>query len=216
MRQKALCDNSAKVFVDTDEFKSRSFFSEIISSVSDVKFSKDGRYMISRDYMTLKLWDINMEARPVKKIEVHDHLKTRLVELYENDCIFDKFETAASHSSRYVPTIIQYNRREFGTITNLYLRLDTSCLALTATASMLSIANTTRPQRSKSLGKYHIQALLQEILLILRSILESSHRADPTELPCTKANEPRLSVLRASLDEANTTMMRAASTLLRR
>jgi serine/threonine-protein phosphatase 2A regulatory subunit B len=102
MRQKALCDNSAKVFVDTDEFKSRSFFSEIISSVSDVKFSKDGRYMISRDYMTLKLWDINMEARPVKKIEVHDHLKTRLVELYENDCIFDKFETAASHSSRYL------------------------------------------------------------------------------------------------------------------
>ncbi len=104
MRQKALCDGSAKIFVDTDEFKSRSFFSEIISSVSDVKFSKDGRYMISRDYMTLKLWDINMEAKPIKKIEVHDHLKTRLVELYENDCIFDKFETAASHSSRYVRT----------------------------------------------------------------------------------------------------------------
>lgn len=149
MRQKALCDNSAKVFVDTDEFKSRSFFSEIISSVSDVKFSKDGRYMISRDYMTLKLWDINMEARPVKKIEVHDHLKTRLVELYENDCIFDKFETAASHSSRYAPTIIQYNGHEFKTIINLNLCLDTSCLALTATASTLSIANTTRPQRSK-------------------------------------------------------------------
>lgn len=35
---------------------SRSFFTEIIASISDVKFAKDGRYMVSRDYMTLKVW----------------------------------------------------------------------------------------------------------------------------------------------------------------
>ena len=37
---------------------SRSFFSEIIASISDVKFSGDGRYIISRDYLTLKIWDL--------------------------------------------------------------------------------------------------------------------------------------------------------------
>ena len=63
MRQSALCDSYAKNFEVTDETE-KSFFSEIIASISDAKFSNDGRYIISRDYLTLKIWDINMEARP--------------------------------------------------------------------------------------------------------------------------------------------------------
>lgn len=34
---------------------SRSFFTEIIASISDVKFARDGRYLLSRDYMSLKV-----------------------------------------------------------------------------------------------------------------------------------------------------------------
>jgi hypothetical protein len=34
---------------------SRSFFSEIIASISDIKFCRDGRYILARDYMTLKV-----------------------------------------------------------------------------------------------------------------------------------------------------------------
>ena len=34
---------------------SRSFFTEIIASISDIKFGKDGRFILSRDYMTLKV-----------------------------------------------------------------------------------------------------------------------------------------------------------------
>ena len=34
---------------------SRSFFTEIIASISDIKFSMDGRHILSRDYMTLKV-----------------------------------------------------------------------------------------------------------------------------------------------------------------
>lgn len=33
----------------------KSFFTEIIASVSDIKFAKEGRYLLSRDYMTLKV-----------------------------------------------------------------------------------------------------------------------------------------------------------------
>ncbi len=33
----------------------RSFFSEIIASISDVRFTRDGRYLVSRDYLTLKV-----------------------------------------------------------------------------------------------------------------------------------------------------------------
>jgi serine/threonine-protein phosphatase 2A regulatory subunit B len=46
--------------------------------------------------LTLKVWDINMESRPVQTINIHDHLRNKLCDLYENDCIFDKFECTFS------------------------------------------------------------------------------------------------------------------------
>lgn len=92
MRDSALCDQHAKIFEEPEDPNNRSFFSEIISSISDVKFSHNGRYMITRDYLTVKVWDLNMESKPVETFKVHEHLRTKLCALYENDCIFDKFE----------------------------------------------------------------------------------------------------------------------------
>lgn len=43
------------VFEQSEDPATKSFFSEIISSISDVKFSRDGRYLYSRDYLTLKV-----------------------------------------------------------------------------------------------------------------------------------------------------------------
>jgi serine/threonine-protein phosphatase 2A regulatory subunit B len=80
------------VFEEEEDPSQKSFFSEIISSISDVKFSADGRYILSRDYLTLKIWDTHMESKPVKSINIHEHLRPKLCDLYENDCIFDKFE----------------------------------------------------------------------------------------------------------------------------
>lgn len=57
---------------------SRSFFSEIISSISDVRFSRDGRHLLSRDYMTVKLWDLNMESKPVASFPVHEPLREKV------------------------------------------------------------------------------------------------------------------------------------------
>lgn len=96
LRDSALCDNHAKVFEIEEDPLNKSFFSEIISSISDAKFVSDGRYIISRDYLTMKVWDVNMEKKPVSVIPVHEFLKMHLCDLYENDCIFDKFECAAS------------------------------------------------------------------------------------------------------------------------
>lgn len=80
----------------------KSFFSEIIASISDARFSPDGRYVVSRDYMTLKLWDVNMESSPVLTIPLQQHLTPRFVQLYENDCIFDKFECCVSGDGKFV------------------------------------------------------------------------------------------------------------------
>ena len=70
MRQAALCDQYCKVYEEQEDPETRSFFSEIIASISDIKFSPDGRYIIARDFLTLKVWDVNMDSRPVQTINV--------------------------------------------------------------------------------------------------------------------------------------------------
>ncbi|CAN6456969.1 unnamed protein product [Victoria cruziana] len=104
LRQSALCDTHAKLFEEHEAPSSRSFFTEIIASISDIKFAKDGRYILSRDYMTLKLWDINMDSGPVSTFQVHEYLRPRLCDLYENDAIFDKFECCLSGDGLRVAT----------------------------------------------------------------------------------------------------------------
>merc|ERR1719245_2991498 len=48
--------------------------------------------MISRDYLSVKVWDLHMETKPIETYTVHEYLRSKLCSLYENDCIFDKFE----------------------------------------------------------------------------------------------------------------------------
>ncbi|KAL7191198.1 hypothetical protein ACSBR2_023298 [Camellia fascicularis] len=104
LRQSALCDTHSKLFEEQEAPGSRSFFTEIIASISDIKFGKDGRYILSRDYMTLKLWDINMDSGPVSTFQVHEYLRPKLCDLYENDSIFDKFECCLSGDGLRVAT----------------------------------------------------------------------------------------------------------------
>lgn len=66
MRSAALCDQHSKLFEEPEDPTNRSFFSEIISSISDVKLSNSGRYMISRDYLSVKVWDLQMETKPIE------------------------------------------------------------------------------------------------------------------------------------------------------
>lgn len=104
MRQNALCDFRAKTFEEYLDPINHNFFTEITSSISDVKFSPDGRYIASRDYLTVKIWDVNMGNKPVKTINIQDQLKDRLSDTYENDAIFDKFEVNFSGDSSSLMT----------------------------------------------------------------------------------------------------------------
>ncbi|KAH0850004.1 hypothetical protein HID58_095882, partial [Brassica napus] len=89
LRQSALCDSHSKLFEEPEAAGPKSFFTEIIASVSDIKFAKEGRYLLS-------LMDINMDSGPVSTFQVHEYLKPKLCDLYENDSIFDKFECCIS------------------------------------------------------------------------------------------------------------------------
>ena len=62
-------------FEEPEEPNSRSFFSEIIGTISDVKFSHNGRYLLSRDYLTVKVWDLHMENKPIMSFQVSNCLE---------------------------------------------------------------------------------------------------------------------------------------------
>ncbi|XP_068641371.1 serine/threonine protein phosphatase 2A 55 kDa regulatory subunit B beta isoform-like [Aristolochia californica] len=96
MRKSALCDQQARILLDRENHGSRSFFTEIIASISDLKFSRDGRHVLSRDYMNLKLWDFRMDTTPVATFKIHEYLRPKLCDLYNHDSIFDKFECCLS------------------------------------------------------------------------------------------------------------------------
>eukprot|EP01114_Cavostelium_apophysatum_P006091 TRINITY_DN1730_c0_g1_i2.p1 TRINITY_DN1730_c0_g1~~TRINITY_DN1730_c0_g1_i2.p1 ORF type:complete len:468 (+),score=132.32 TRINITY_DN1730_c0_g1_i2:177-1580(+) len=104
MRQQALCDKTLKTFREKEGAVSKSFFSEVTSSISDVRYSSSGRYIIARDYLHIKIWDVNMDSEPIKVYNVHDHLRGKLYELYENDFIFDKFELCRSQNDMHFLT----------------------------------------------------------------------------------------------------------------
>lgn len=92
------------VFEEPEDPFIRNFFSEIITSISGIKFSNSGRYVISRDFVSVKVWDINMNSRPVECYYVHEYLRSKLCGLYENEYIFDKFECCFDGTDRYILT----------------------------------------------------------------------------------------------------------------
>ncbi|KAK4769056.1 hypothetical protein SAY86_027206 [Trapa natans] len=148
LRQSALCDKNSKLFEAHEASGSKSFFSEIIASISDVKFAKDGRHMLSRDYMTLKLWDINMDSGPVATFQVHEYLRRKFCDLYENDSIFDKFECCLSGDGLRAAT---------GSYSNLFRVFgcsegSTEAITLEATKNPMRRQVPTPSKPSRSLG----------------------------------------------------------------
>ncbi|XP_016554850.1 serine/threonine protein phosphatase 2A 55 kDa regulatory subunit B beta isoform isoform X2 [Capsicum annuum] len=144
MRQSALCDSHSKLFEEQETPGSRSFFTEIIASISDIKFAKTGRYILSRDYMTLKLWDINMDSGPVSTFQVHEYLRPKLCDLYENDSIFDKFECCLSGDGSRVATGSYSNLfRVFGCAAG-----STEATTLEASKNPRQVQTPSRPSRS--------------------------------------------------------------------
>ena len=81
LRRSAIC-TEFKSFHESNNDPSKPFFSEIVASISDIKFSRDGRYAISRDYLCVRVWDLAMPHKAVRTISVNSNLQGKLIELY--------------------------------------------------------------------------------------------------------------------------------------
>jgi len=168
MRASALCDQHAKIFEEPEDSMSRSFFSEIISSISGVRFSNNGRFMVSRDYLSIKVWDLHMDKRPVETYQIHEFLRSKLCSLYENDYIFDKFECCFNGTDDYIMT---------GSYNNFFKIVDRTTMrevmleASKATAKPKSIL---KPQKVSTAPKKKKDEISVESLDFNRRILHSA------------------------------------------
>ena len=105
MREAALCDHHTRQLHEEPDLTPKTYFSELIATVTDVEFSHDGRYVIARDYLSVKIWDLAMEGKgPVSVAQVHEQLRPKLNELFDSECIFDRFRVSSSRDGRQVLT----------------------------------------------------------------------------------------------------------------
>lgn len=114
MRVKALADKPIKSFnglkkpVQTSPMANleeqvmvdeASMFDEVTSGITGMQFSGGGRFIITRDYMSIKIWDMNYGRRPIETLYVHEFLRPRLFELHEHNRTWqDNFKITVSPS----------------------------------------------------------------------------------------------------------------------
>jgi len=70
-----------------------------------VKFAPTSdNYMFTRDYISVQIWDVRNNTNAIQTFNVTDYLEHSLVEVYENERIFDKWDLQVSPCSTMVLT----------------------------------------------------------------------------------------------------------------
>jgi serine/threonine-protein phosphatase 2A regulatory subunit B len=86
--------------------------------VLDAQFSADGRYILVRDFMCARMWDINMPSHPIVVQQIHPHFEEHMSTLADCEAIFDQFGVAMHPNGQHFVTgsydncFFIHNRRE--------------------------------------------------------------------------------------------------------
>ena len=83
-------------------------FQKWLNYVSSAFFLANGTQVISRDYMSVKLWDIRsnsgVKSKPIYSAQVTDYMERNLSKLYEQDSLDDEFFLSLNPDCNYVVT----------------------------------------------------------------------------------------------------------------
>jgi serine/threonine-protein phosphatase 2A regulatory subunit B len=104
LRANSCCDKAQVSIEDKESTAQKNFFTDIVASISDITYSSNGRYIFSRDFLNVKVWDVNMPKKPIAITAIFEPLKSKLCELYENEGIFEKFSVSVSKDANYFMT----------------------------------------------------------------------------------------------------------------
>ncbi|KAK8796952.1 hypothetical protein WA588_001077, partial [Blastocystis sp. NMH] len=95
-----VASRSTPVRVFQDESKTDPEIADLVSTISSVHFTPGGRYFLTRDFLTVKVWDSFMEREPVQVFSVHESLRQQCVRMSDSDMFFDRFEIGISGDGR--------------------------------------------------------------------------------------------------------------------
>eukprot|EP00768_Dysnectes_brevis_P003548 gnl/Dysnectes_brevis/2527_a3036_1661.p1 GENE.gnl/Dysnectes_brevis/2527_a3036_1661~~gnl/Dysnectes_brevis/2527_a3036_1661.p1 ORF type:complete len:461 (+),score=101.21 gnl/Dysnectes_brevis/2527_a3036_1661:36-1418(+) len=104
LRSRALCDRHSKAFTAPPDLLQQHYYSDLLTGVSDLQFSQDGKLLVTRDYMNITIWDVAHTKRPLQVIPVHPQIKPMLPRLLDDVTIFDRFGLRISHDSKSIVT----------------------------------------------------------------------------------------------------------------
>lgn len=138
--------------------RKKSSLSEITDSILDAKFSRCGRYLITRDYLSVSMYDLYYPRDAIVTYSVHPHLvsNVRLVSALKNESIFDSFSCDISPDTTFVFffVFVFWCNNPLQTHVSLSLSLvclctDTSSAAPTPTHSLCITLSPVSPPPSK-------------------------------------------------------------------
>ena len=138
MRVSALCDDCGMQFTDFHTPQDKQSYGAMAASVNSVAFSPDGAFLCSRDYLSVKVWDVRKAGTPLHRVPVQEQLAPHLADMYETECIFDKFRIAPSSDGRRFAT---------GTYDDNLLVVD----AVAGTEQTINLRDTTSPPATRQL-----------------------------------------------------------------
>lgn len=110
------CPFICLVFQPTYDEEFMKYCGEITSFISSVMISRtplplcsmtplgNGQNLITRDYMTVRVWDMRNETEPISEIPVQTSLRSNLDYLYENDILFDRFAVTCNATGTKICT----------------------------------------------------------------------------------------------------------------
>ena len=56
----------------------KNFLTDFLTSYSSADFSKQGKYIVSRDYLSIKVWDICNSKKPINTVNLNEGMKGKL------------------------------------------------------------------------------------------------------------------------------------------
>ncbi|VDM34806.1 unnamed protein product [Hydatigera taeniaeformis] len=103
-RNTALCDKPA-LAIDNLPASEQNVIVILLSSIADLKFlNNSDRFIVSRDFMSVKVWDLANTTAPAEVYPVQSHLRPYLSSIYETELLFDDFKLSLSSDDRFVIT----------------------------------------------------------------------------------------------------------------
>jgi serine/threonine-protein phosphatase 2A regulatory subunit B len=97
MRVAASSDENTTCYKVGTASSQKNYLLNLISNISSATFTSNGRYIVTRDYLSVKVWDVCNSKKPVSCIVVNEGLKSKLCDMVENEAIYDEFGVGVSN-----------------------------------------------------------------------------------------------------------------------